>query len=423
LVLEHFAACCWRYAALCRDKPPPPLRLFGLKAGTAALVGFLCVLLSAIFGISPVLAVFGGILFGAGLSALGVGRGLLLVRLNRDGLITQLAVASIIASLIKLALLAMSEIWLVAAIVTLIFVASIMPREIAAPTSAASELNESVDVRIKSMAVHCWVLFGAAAMCLSVSEMVWMLTVEAGSISESIPYNPWGTALGSLFVALLITAARRYSLISKLQTLVLVIPLICVAFMVLTFFIGVWEEGLDFLGGCTTASGRLIYSSFIGFSTTIVVFLLVVQLCEEIKAGLSAVLAFGLLAATLFGFFLVFFALQQTFAWKLFSKFDLVMKTAYLLLAIVYLAVSSNKAELTENPIHEICKRFALSKREMEILELLVQGRSAPSIAKTKFIALSTVKTHIQRLYSKTGVHSREELLDLVYLCNKGRKE
>jgi DNA-binding CsgD family transcriptional regulator len=51
----------------------------------------------------------------------------------------------------------------------------------------------------------------------------------------------------------------------------------------------------------------------------------------------------------------------------------------------------------------------------------LAQGRSAPYIAEAEFIALNTVKTYIKRLYAKVGIHSREELLDIVYHKDNSR--
>ena len=48
-----------------------------------------------------------------------------------------------------------------------------------------------------------------------------------------------------------------------------------------------------------------------------------------------------------------------------------------------------------------------LSPREREVLELIARGRSIPAMAKELFLAPSTVKTHVQRLYEKLGVGDR----------------
>ncbi len=49
----------------------------------------------------------------------------------------------------------------------------------------------------------------------------------------------------------------------------------------------------------------------------------------------------------------------------------------------------------------------ALSPREREVLALIAQGRSIPAMAAELFLAPSTVKTHVQRLYEKLGVSDR----------------
>lgn len=48
-----------------------------------------------------------------------------------------------------------------------------------------------------------------------------------------------------------------------------------------------------------------------------------------------------------------------------------------------------------------------LSPREREVLTLIAAGSSIPAIAKELFLAPSTVKTHVQRLYQKLGVSDR----------------
>ncbi|MBX7449105.1 response regulator transcription factor [Mycolicibacterium sp. 3033] len=49
----------------------------------------------------------------------------------------------------------------------------------------------------------------------------------------------------------------------------------------------------------------------------------------------------------------------------------------------------------------------ALSPREREVLVLIAGGASIPAMAKELFLAPSTVKTHVQRLYEKLGVSDR----------------
>ncbi len=69
-------------------------------------------------------------------------------------------------------------------------------------------------------------------------------------------------------------------------------------------------------------------------------------------------------------------------------------------------------ASLTAGLAGEIRKRAqpagpSLSAREREVLRMIAAGLTVPTIAKQLFLAPSTVKTHVQRLYEKLGVGDR----------------
>jgi DNA-binding NarL/FixJ family response regulator len=57
-----------------------------------------------------------------------------------------------------------------------------------------------------------------------------------------------------------------------------------------------------------------------------------------------------------------------------------------------------------------------LTRRELEVLNLLVEGRRQEEIAAQLGISQKTVATHIQNLLGKFGVHSRAELIARAYL-------
>jgi two-component system nitrate/nitrite response regulator NarL len=67
-----------------------------------------------------------------------------------------------------------------------------------------------------------------------------------------------------------------------------------------------------------------------------------------------------------------------------------------------------------------------LTARELEILQLLSGGLSQERIATDLFISAKTVGTHIQRILTKLGVHSRTEAVALAYrrgLMRAGEEE
>lgn len=106
-----------------------------------------------------------------------------------------------------------------------------------------------------------------------------------------------------------------------------------------------------------------------------------------------------------------------------------------IIIAIVYAAISSfcrkprfpvsdaasveeDAAQEGENTWLRRCRALAescdLSERQMEVLILIAQGRNAKYIQGALTISLSTAQTHIRNIYRKAGVHSRQELLDLI---------
>jgi DNA-binding CsgD family transcriptional regulator len=56
-------------------------------------------------------------------------------------------------------------------------------------------------------------------------------------------------------------------------------------------------------------------------------------------------------------------------------------------------------------------ERTPLTKREKEVVALLVSGSSTRSIAEQTKLTVATVHTYLKRIYSKLAVHSRVELV------------
>jgi DNA-binding CsgD family transcriptional regulator len=58
-------------------------------------------------------------------------------------------------------------------------------------------------------------------------------------------------------------------------------------------------------------------------------------------------------------------------------------------------------------------RTYGLTERETEVAALLLAGRSRPYIRDELIISLNTVHAHVRHIFSKCGVHSQQELLDL----------
>lgn len=75
---------------------------------------------------------------------------------------------------------------------------------------------------------------------------------------------------------------------------------------------------------------------------------------------------------------------------------------------------SPNPEASFENKARAVALGSSLSERETQIMLLFAQGRSAVFIGELIFISANTVRTHIKHIYSKLGVHSRQELINLI---------
>ena len=66
------------------------------------------------------------------------------------------------------------------------------------------------------------------------------------------------------------------------------------------------------------------------------------------------------------------------------------------------------------NNAKQMGKQFLLSDREVEVLALYALGWTQKRVAEELYISPSTAHAHIKRIYAKTGLHSRQEILDFM---------
>lgn len=80
-------------------------------------------------------------------------------------------------------------------------------------------------------------------------------------------------------------------------------------------------------------------------------------------------------------------------------------------------APEAGAAAHAPNQLDENCARlsdeFGLTAREREVFVLLAHGRNGRYIMDHLVISRNTAKSHIKHIYSKLGVHSHQELIDL----------
>lgn len=78
-------------------------------------------------------------------------------------------------------------------------------------------------------------------------------------------------------------------------------------------------------------------------------------------------------------------------------------------------AEAPREALTLEDKVAIVAEEHGISGRALEVMLLLAQGRTATRIEQELYISRGTVNTYSHRLYQKLGVHSRQELLDLIY--------
>ena len=57
---------------------------------------------------------------------------------------------------------------------------------------------------------------------------------------------------------------------------------------------------------------------------------------------------------------------------------------------------------------------YQLSPRETDVVSMLAGGNGVPAVAEKLGVSENTVKTYVRRIFAKTAVHARQELIDLL---------
>jgi DNA-binding CsgD family transcriptional regulator len=131
-----------------------------------------------------------------------------------------------------------------------------------------------------------------------------------------------------------------------------------------------------------------------------------------LKSNLLKKIARSLLIITLI--FLPGFISDSVLFWVspiLFTPlFYLVWNGFTLFFIMRHLMLAQQKIKVSRDYLQE----FDFTKREIAILELLLQGFSNKIIAERAFVSLATVKSHLHSIYAKTETKNRHELVILL---------
>lgn len=64
--------------------------------------------------------------------------------------------------------------------------------------------------------------------------------------------------------------------------------------------------------------------------------------------------------------------------------------------------------------VQKLSKEKGLTPRETEVLAYLAQGRNTQYMSETLYLSENTIKSHVRRIYQKLGVHSKQEVIEII---------
>jgi len=226
----------------------------------------------------------------------------------------------------------------------------------------------------------------------------------------------------SLFATLVIVlvSLRNVSFISISSAFRWAIALICIGYTVL--FLNPYDDGIKLAGYAINFTAM--------FTVQIATFIVLPKLATRLEADLTRIAPFFLIAEG-FGVFVgVHFAklLFEVYAFSIhpawcFLVISILVGAAMLVgLSPEHKFVFKRKREIQGNHEHDLdnlqqinaqilALEYNLSPRETDILGRLLLGHSRPKIRDELFISLNTVNVHVRNVYSKTDVHSQQELI------------
>lgn len=253
--------------------------------------------------------------------------------------------------------------------------------------------------------------------------------------------SAWNTILSCVCMLVVVAICLDYYFMEKRSTYVfsrLVIPLIAGGLLVIPSFTAGGDAtfpGFESWAGVLTLTGYHLFLVYTYTEFGLTASEAQVPARRVFAWGTSAI-DIGLIAGTA----LVSAVQHLSGAWAMGIAFGIVyllLLVSILLFPKVFESIENrerDKAALVKlqretgrggasdsDPLHDmgarcsvVAKLFGLSAREQDVLEYLLMGRTLQSIANETFLSYNTVKTHVSHIYQKAGVHSRDELIDLL---------
>ena len=114
-----------------------------------------------------------------------------------------------------------------------------------------------------------------------------------------------------------------------------------------------------------------------------------------------------------------FFERVYPFGISILTLFYAVVNILWLYFVSRYLHLPEIRLIAESNEYENFFAIYKITKREKEVVKLLISGLSYEQIAGQLFITYETVKSHVNNIYKKSGVGSKIELSNLIQKCEK----
>lgn len=366
----------------------------------------------------PALTLAGAALVAAGSAALVA---VALERLRHDGFVPLLAT-------VAAALLGASLLWYVlnslhvtvlgaVAVAAAAFAAAVLLRLLrgrGGEPAAAKTPPAAADART-ALGRYWGALFGLAFNFFTMGLTFWPSTAGVSS-NESVLVKPGAYAMVLAVVVVAHLAHRRFGSPHEYESsgdqLVLVMLPVATAIVLVSPFIDSTLAGVPFVVVNLLPYAGIAALNVLGLAA-------VARMAQVTARPVFSVFGWTVLACTAsMGLGMALFQLLGQGA----QMVSLCVLTLYLVAMLIasirqtyHLQAERQTAQFgVERACGRIAERYALSPRETEILAFLAHGRGAPYIGDKLCISPETVRTHTKRIYGKCGVHTKEELLDLV---------
>lgn len=274
-----------------------------------------------------------------------------------------------------------------------------------------------LDIRIVRSEIPWYMIIGSVALVFFNIVYVKILFAQDPSTSDSLHVF---TSLVALVVSFGIIAFLKGRSFSPSTLVVVFATLVILYIAALVVVLLITDQTNVVVNRIWAASGRCFK-----------LFVFVALCCLVSRKILSPIVAFGFFLLTLVALpdFVSFdLSYQSPFLdWIIHTDMAgplaIVATFVTAALSIVFLAFEMMKLSKAisrrQDDIHQsICKTALenrnLSERELQVAEYVYRGYSAKRTAEALYLSESTVNSHTRNLYRKLGIHSKQDLIQLV---------